>query len=46
MRAVDSGYAPRFLSFFLALRFSRFDGESQPTHLPLTLAVSQPRGAA
>ena len=28
MRAPDLGYAPRFLSIFLALGFSRFDGES------------------
>ena len=28
MRAPDLGYAPRFLGIFLALGFSRFDGES------------------
>ena len=28
MRAPDLGYAPRFLSFFLAFADSRFDGES------------------
>jgi hypothetical protein len=28
MRAADLGYAPRFLSFFLAWAFHRFDGES------------------
>jgi len=28
MRAPDLGYAPRFLSFFLACAESRFDGES------------------
>ena len=33
------GYAPRFLSISVALSFYRFDGESQPTHLPLTQAV-------
>jgi hypothetical protein len=33
------GYAARFLSFFAALSFLRFDGESRPTHLPLTRAV-------
>ncbi|HET9905526.1 MAG TPA: hypothetical protein VFQ23_02760 [Anaerolineales bacterium] len=27
-RAADLGYAPRYLSFFLALGFSRFGGES------------------
>ncbi len=26
------GYAALFLAFFLALGFSRFDDESQPTH--------------
>jgi len=35
MRAADGGYAPRFLSLFLALGFSRFDGEST---LPPTAA--------
>ena len=29
--APDLGYAPRFLSIFLALGFSRFEGESTPT---------------
>jgi hypothetical protein len=28
MRAPDLGYAPRFLSIFVALGFSRFEGES------------------
>lgn len=28
MRVFDSGRAPRFQVFFLALSFSRFDGES------------------
>ena len=28
-----------FGAFFAALTFSRFDGESQPSHLPLTRAV-------
>lgn len=32
--------APRFLSVFLVLSFFRFDGESRPTHLPLTHTVS------
>ena len=27
-RAGDLGYAPRFLAFFVALGFFRFDGES------------------
>jgi hypothetical protein len=35
------GYAARFQAFFSALSFLRFDGESYPTHLPLTLAVGQ-----
>ena len=35
MRAADGGYAARFLSFFLALGFFRFDGEST---LPPTAA--------
>jgi hypothetical protein len=35
MRAADGGYAPRFLSMFLALSFSRFEGEST---LPPTAA--------
>jgi len=34
-RAADGGYAPRFLSLFLALSFFRFDGEST---LPPTAA--------
>ena len=33
-------YAPRFQAFFLALSFSRFDGESQPSRLTLTHTVS------
>jgi hypothetical protein len=33
------GYAPRFQAFCAALGFFRFDGESRPTHLPLTRAV-------
>ena len=28
MRAPDLGYAPRFLDSFLALSFSRFEGDS------------------
>ena len=35
MRAADGGYAPRFLAFFLALSFFRFDGEAT---LPPTAA--------
>jgi hypothetical protein len=31
-RALDGGYAPRFLSVFLALGFSRFDASPPPTH--------------
>ena len=38
-RAADGGYAPRFLSFIVALSVSRFDGDSRPSHLPLTRAV-------
>ena len=34
-RAADGGYAARFLAFFVALGFSRFDGEST---LPPTAA--------
>ena len=39
-RAPDGWDSARFLSIFLALGFSRFDGESQPTPLPLTRAVN------
>ena len=35
MRAADGGYAPRFLGFFLALGFSRYEGAST---LPPTAA--------
>jgi hypothetical protein len=35
MRAADGGYAPRFLRIFVALSFSRFEGEST---LPPTAA--------
>jgi hypothetical protein len=41
MRAADGGYAPRFLSVFAALGFSRFEGESS---LPPT-AANAPRWA-
>ena len=42
MRAVDRWVrAAFFFAFFLALSFFRFDGESQPSHLPLTRAVRQ-----
>ena len=40
--AWTGGYAPRFLAFFVAWSFFRFDSESRPTHLPLTQAVSWP----
>jgi len=30
MRAADGGWAPRFLAFFVALCFSRFDSPSTP----------------
>ena len=32
-RVADVGYAPRFLSFFLALSFSRFDWASTLLHI-------------
>ena len=32
MRAVDRWVRAAFLSVFVALSFSRFDGESQPAH--------------
>ena len=38
-RAVDRWVRGSFSSVFLALSFSRFDGESLPTYLPLTQAV-------
>jgi hypothetical protein len=31
MRAADGGWAARFLAFFVALVFIRFDSESKPT---------------
>jgi hypothetical protein len=37
----DLEYAPRFQAFFAALVFSRFDGESQTAHLPLTHTVGR-----
>ena len=40
-RGHEGGYVPRFQAFFSALGFFRFDGESQPTHLPLTLTVGR-----
>jgi hypothetical protein len=39
------GYVPHFLSVFAALSFSRFDGSSRPSHLPLTLTVGLSRAA-
>src|ERR1051325_8123842 len=36
--AADLGYVPRFLAFFVALSFFRFEGKS--THQPVTRAVS------
>ena len=42
MRAADGGYAPRFLGFFLASSFFRFDGEST---LPPTAANAHRWGA-
>ena len=41
MRAVDRWVRAAFLERFLALGFSRFDGESPPSHLPLTRAVGR-----
>lgn len=38
-RAPDGWDSARFLSIFLALSFFRFDGESCPSHLPLSLTV-------
>jgi hypothetical protein len=38
-RAADGGYAARFLAFFMALGFSRFDGES--TLLPTAANASR-----
>ena len=40
MRAVDRWVRAAFFGVFAALDFFRFDGESRPTHLPLTRAVS------
>src|SRR6266508_4174676 len=40
MRAVDRWVRAAFSDIFVALSFSRFDGESRPSHLPLTRAVS------
>ena len=42
-RAADGGYAARFLSVFLALSFSRFEGEST---LPPTAANASRWAAA
>ena len=36
---LDRWVRAAFFGIFLALSFFRFDGESQPTHLPLTQAV-------
>jgi hypothetical protein len=38
-RAVDRWGRGPFFELFLASGFFRFDGESQPSHLPLTLTV-------
>lgn len=43
MRAVDRWVRAAFSGIFLALGFYRFDGESQPSHLPLTRAVRPKR---
>ncbi len=40
MRAADSRDSARFSSTFLALGFSRFDGESSPALLPLPITCS------
>ncbi len=40
-RAADGGYAPRFLSFFEALSFIRFEGESTPHPPQLTQTVGR-----
>jgi hypothetical protein len=39
--AADGWVRAAFSGIFLALSFFRFDGESHPTHLPLTPAVGQ-----
>jgi hypothetical protein len=41
-RAVDRWVRAAFLSVFAPSSFSRFDGGSQPSHLPLTRAVGRP----
>jgi hypothetical protein len=38
-RALGAGDSAAFLSIFLALSFSRFDGKSRPAYLPLTRAI-------
>ena len=35
------GYAARYFGISVALSFSRFDGDSRPSHLPLTPAVER-----
>jgi hypothetical protein len=35
------GYAPRFLAFFAALSFFRFNGESHPAHQQVTQTVGR-----
>ena len=40
MRAVDRWVRGAFFGILLALNFARFDGDSHPTHLPLTRTVS------
>ena len=42
MRAVDRWVRAAFSGIFRALSFFRFDGDSQPSHLPLTHTVSPP----
>ncbi len=39
IKKVDRWVRAVFLGIFLALGFSRFDGESRPSHLSLTRAV-------
>ena len=46
MRAVDMWVRALFFGILLVFEFSHFDGESCPTHMPLTPTVSPPRSVA
>ena len=39
-RAAEGGYAPRFLSLFVALSFFRLDGESMLAPAPVTQTIA------